>query len=368
MSAPTSNLSQSISGTLHAFLAFDWGEEVNLDEARKLAPAEPTELARRSRTPSSIAYRPTPLRFPLHPLRLELPELGLVEAASEATLFDFAAVSIALHIPFSVTCERLVAIAAGLAQPEAILRSAKASLEPLFERVKPAIREPLWVGLSEEYFVFQLPSDGPLTTEKLLADASSWLAGLVRLENGPLSSDEIAEAIRQRITYSPADLLVADWSAAVLVDRDCDETLQTIEFANVQLLELRHIDARIDDRLDAAYDTLAPFAHSWLPIWRTHAKPLRALGELKVEAIGLFERTNNALKLVGDQYLARVYRLLSSRFHLDAWEQSIRESLSVAQEVYRVLAEQAATYRTELLEIIIIALILFEIVMAFVRH
>ena len=32
---------------------------------------------------------------------------------------------------------------------------------------------------------------------------------------------------------------------AVLVDRECDETLQTIEFANLQLLEFRHIDNRL---------------------------------------------------------------------------------------------------------------------------
>lgn len=362
------NLPSVVSGTLHAFFAFDWGEEVNLETARKLAPAELTELARRSRTPSSIAYRPAPLRFPLSQMNLELTELGSVCANAEATLFDFAAVSIALHIPFKLAPGRLAAAAGALAQPESLVQSIRSAIEPLFLQLKPAIRQPLWAGLSEEYFVFQLPPDGQLPpAPTLLSESANWLAGLVRLEAGPLSSDEVTEALRQRISYSPDDLLIAEWSATVLVDQDCDETLQTIQFANVQLLELRHIDARIDDRLEAAYDTLAPFARSWLPFWRTHARPLRALGELKIEAAGLFERTNNSLKLMGDQYLARVYRLLSSRFHLNAWEQSIRESLTVSQEIFQVLADQAATYRTELLEMIIILLILFEIVMAFIR-
>lgn len=363
------SLPSVISGTLHAYVAFDWGEEVNLDAARKLAPAELTELARRSRTPPSIAYRPAPLRFPLSPVQLPLPELGTVQGTAEATVFDFAAASIALHIPFSVAAEKLSIIAGSLAQPEAVVQAVRTAIEPLYQQLKPAIRQPDWAGLSEEYFVFQLPPDERMpSAQTLLSQSAAWLAGIVRLEAGPLSAEEVTEALRQRISYSPTDLFVADWSATLLVDRDCDETLQTIEFANVQLLELRHIDVRIDDRLEAAYDTLAPFATSWLPFWRTHARPLRALGELKIEATGLFERTNNALKLMGDQYLARVYRLLSSRFHLDAWEQSIRESLSVAQEIYQVLSEQAATYRTELLEIIIIVLILFEIVMTFVRH
>src|SRR5206468_5396737 len=171
---------------------------------------------------------------------------------------------------------------------------------------------------------------------------AGWLAGLVRLETGPLSAQEIAEALRLHLSYSPDDLLVADWTAAVLIDRDCEETLGAIEFANLQLLEFRHIDARLDASLASAYRLVHPTTRSWLPWWRTYARPLRWLGELKVEANGLFERAGNALKLVGDPYLARVYRLLAARFHLETWEQSIDRSLRVAEDVYRVVADQAA--------------------------
>ena len=70
---------------------------------------------------------------------------------------------------------------------------------------------------------------------------------------------------------------------------------------------------------------------------------------------------------MGDQYLARVYQIVSGRFHLHQWAQSIERSLAVVQSVYQAVADQSATYRAEFLEILIIALILFEIVMAFVR-
>jgi hypothetical protein len=101
-----------------------------------------------------------------------------------------------------------------------------------------------------------------------------------------------------------------------------------------------------------------------LPFWRITARPLRLLGELKVEANELFERTGNVLKLVGDQYLARVYRLAGARFHLDAWERSILRKLEVAEGVYQVVADQGASFRMEFLEIIVILLILLEIVLA----
>ncbi|HKD38180.1 MAG TPA: hypothetical protein VKB78_15310, partial [Pirellulales bacterium] len=202
----------------------------------------------------------------------------------------------------------------------------------------------------------------------LLERHSPWVAGLARLETDLLSVDEIAAALHSFISYSPQDLLVPEWSAALLIDRDAGETLQTIEFANVQLLEFRFIDKLLDDRLADAYRLIHPLAKSWLPFWRMQTQPLRGLGELRIHANSLFERTGNALKLVGDQYLARVYRILAARFHLDEWERSIQRSLEVVEGVYRVLSDQAATYRTELLEIVVIVLIVFEILTAFLKH
>ncbi len=63
-----------------------------------------------------------------------------------------------------------------------------------------------------------------------------------------------------------------------------------------------------------------------------------------------------------------MYRILAARFHLDDWEHSIQRSLEVVEGVYRVLSDQAATYRTELLEIVVIVLIVFEILTALFRH
>src|SRR5207253_7576232 len=134
------------------------------------------------------------------------------------------------------------------------------------------------------------------------------------------------------------------------------------------LLEYRYIDNRLDERITAAYGLLHPVVRSWLPFWRNYARSLRALGELKLEANVLFERTGNVLKLVGDQYLARVYRLLAARFHLEEWEQSIQRKLDVTEGVYQVISDQTDTYRAEFLEIVVVVLILLEVVLALVRH
>jgi hypothetical protein len=354
-----------LTGTLHVYVAFDWGDEVDLEQARRLAPAGKHELPRRRRTPSSIAYRPPPLRFLLDPHPLDLAVAGAAPATAEATVFDFAAVSVALHVPFRLPLEQLIRVAARLADSTPLVRAARDAVRPLHRRLLPAIRQPEWRDdLSEEYFVFHLPPGQPLSAGVLLDGRADLLAGLVRLEDGPLSPEEVGEALRLHLAYSPADLFVADWAAALLLDRDCEETLQVIEFANLQLLEYRHIDNRLDDSLAVAYRLTGKEARSWGTFLRGHGRALRALGELKVEANGLFERTGNVLKLVGDQYLARVYRLLAERFHLPGWEGNILRKLETAEGVYQVLSDEANSYRTELMEVVVIFLILLEIILA----
>ncbi|HVU86713.1 MAG TPA: hypothetical protein VHD36_05300 [Pirellulales bacterium] len=354
-----------LAGTLHVHVAFDIGGEVNLDRARQLVPAESQSLPRRPRTPSSIAYRPPPLRFRLPPVRLALAELGEVALSVEATLFDFGAVSVALRAPFSQSPAGLVRLARALAEPSELVHAARQAFAPVYTNLLPSIHQPVWSDLTEEYFVFQVAPEGPLPAPaELLAEHGAWLAGLVRLEDEPLSPQEIEEALKSRISYGPRDLFVAEWSAAFLLDQDCGETLQIIEFANLQLLEFRFLDEQLDRRLGEAYRLIHPVRRSFLPFWRTHALPLRALGELRMEANDVFERTGNVLKLVGDQYLARVYRLLAGRFHLETWERSIERSLRTMEDVYSIVSDRADTFRAEFMEVVIIVLIALEIILA----
>ena len=248
-------------GTLHVYVAFDWGEQIRLDQAERQVPASRQELPRRRRTPPSFTYRPLPLHLALEPVTLEMPELGTVKAPAGLTLFDFGAVSLALACPSRCRCPRWCAWPARWPSQARWCKRRVQLLEPLFRQVLPAIDEPCWqTDLSEEYFVFQLsPSDRHL--EK---DATA-IAGLVHLESATLSASEVAEALRLQLSYSPDDVFIADWSAAVLIDRDCEETLQAVEFANLQLLELRHIDNRLDNSLAEASRAIEPWTRSRLP-------------------------------------------------------------------------------------------------------
>ncbi|TMB15987.1 MAG: hypothetical protein E6J71_17420 [Deltaproteobacteria bacterium] len=138
-----------------------------------------------------------------------------------------------------------------------------------------------------------------------------------------------------------------------------------LEFANVELLEMRFLDQRLDDALDESYETLSRRHYGLRQLPGSTRATLQRVGQLQVENAVLFEGVNNALKLLGDQYLARVYRLVSERFHLAEWDASILRKIQTLESIYQKLADQAANRRTEVLEWIVIVLIAAEIAIPF---
>ena len=142
-----------------------------------------------------------------------------------------------------------------------------------------------------------------------------------------------------------------------------------LEFLNVQLLEFRHLDRQLDLALAQAYETLrrpGGFAGRGLG-WRWGAanRDWKRLARLQVDAALLYESIQNALKLVGDQYLARLMSATGRRFHLSRWESSILRKIEVLESIYAKVNDAQAHRRAEILEWIIIALIAFEVVFGF---
>jgi uncharacterized Rmd1/YagE family protein len=75
---------------------------------------------------------------------------------------------------------------------------------------------------------------------------------------------------------------------------------------------------------------------------------------------------HNALKLLGDQYLARVHRAASQRLHLDDWERTILRKLQTMESIYEKMSDLQENRRMEVLEWIIIILIAISILLPFV--
>lgn len=364
---PAIDRGAGLDATIHLAFAFDVGYEIDLKQAATLLhEGEPAPLPRRRRTPESIQYRPAPLRLILPESGVVLPPVDGIEPAgasrTELALFDFGAASLVVSIPLRASREALTRLAGELSDLAEQTAAAQRVLEPWLKRLRPAVVDPELAEIREEFVLFELGE----VHEGWLVDHATWAASLVRLEAGPLSVGEIQEATRLNLSYAPNDVVVVDWAAALVADRQCADTLQVLEFANIQLLEFRHIDDRLDDRLEAAYRLIGPGPGRRPP--RADARAVRRIRELEVEATSLFERADNALKLIGDQYLARVFGMASTRFHLGDWEASIRRKLETVGDVYDLLVEQSGSRRMEALEVIVVVLIAVEVFLALFRH
>jgi hypothetical protein len=86
---------------------------------------------------------------------------------------------------------------------------------------------------------------------------------------------------------------------------------------------------------------------------------------LFIDVNELTDKTENALKIAGDVYAARVFALVAARLGLDHWKANVREKLKTLADIYRFAVEQAAMGRGELMELTIVAILVFELALFF---
>jgi hypothetical protein len=220
----------------------------------------------------------------------------------------------------------------------------------------------------EDYFIFEasgLPE--PVEAGAFCVEHADLLARVLRGESTPLAVEEVARVMEARISFGRNDVILVDWDAAFILDPDPADIRMVLEFANVQLLELRYLDGQLDQILERAYQLLSRRSR-----WRGIApgfmeEDRRELSALQVDGAILLERVTNALKILGEEYLARVYRLAAGRLHLADWDAVIVRKLSTVESIYQKISDRAAARRLELLEWVVIVLIAVEVVLA-LRH
>jgi hypothetical protein len=355
--------------TAYALFVFDLGQGVDLESCRRRlsSGAGQALIKGKRRAPRHFQFETPPLTISAQSPALAVGAHATVPGA-DVVLHDFGAVSVTYAIPFAGDVERLVELSCALADDETLLAGARRQVEQLMAAAGDAIRLPHLSELVEDYILFHVaePDDGLTPTAACGAHAQD-LARVLRAEPGALSEAEVAEALAQRISYGLDDLVLVDWNAAWILDRDCDEARAVLEFANVQLLEMRFLDQRLDRQLDRAYEYLSAGGSGWRPGALRFRTDLRPVGQMQVDGAILFERVGNALKLIGDPYMARVYRLAATRFRLGEWNAGILRKLDAMESIYQKISDRASTRRMEVLEWIIILLIALEIVLPFVQ-
>lgn len=363
-------MTRILQGQVVAMFAFDVGYEVSLERLSAMMATTPIQpLSRKKQTPTYLQYTQPPQILHLGIATGHFASPGTIQA----TVFDFGAVSITYR--WNLAAKEAVPLAQ-LPQLSADLYGlnleahAKEQVEALMLKIEPAIVRPRLADLVEDYYLFVLENlNEPLTAEELIANHRAALAQTLRFEKQKLSRMQQDEALAQCISYFEQDATLVDWNAAVIYDPDYEDTANVLELLNVELLEARYIDRQLDKRI-AEHGSLVRKRIEWpIPLRRPYRKSIEDLAELRVESALLAERVENALKLVGDLYLARLHSAAAKRFYLQEWETTISRKLEIVSDFYDLMNDRLHTAQSQALEVIIVILILVELILPFIgRH
>ena len=160
-------------------------------------------------------------------------------------------------------------------------------------------------------------------------------------------------------------MVIATWSSALVYDSEsgAQGSVEMLEYVNSQLLQFRYYDQLLDDELERIYAQLQKVG--WRQNWagRRYTRAARHVHSLFIDVTELTDRTENALKIAGDVYAARLFAMAGARLGLEQWRGNVREKLKTLDDIYRFAVEHTAMMRGEFLELIVVILILLEIVL-----
>ncbi|HWP24652.1 MAG TPA: hypothetical protein VNM15_10805 [Candidatus Binatia bacterium] len=357
------------SGWCYVNFAYDAARSINLEAAdrRIHETTKRPSIAHKRRTPSYFEYQPPPLHLSQDGETLRIGSFA-TRPGVDLMIYDFGAIAVVYTLPISGPFEDLLRLSEELYDNETLLADSRLRVDQILKVMGDAANQPHPSPFIEDYVIFHIQSFAqPTDPHWLCTEHARAIAQVLRAERQALSDQEVEDALAMRVSYSAEDVTIVDWNAALLLDREGEDIRAVLEFANVELLEMRYVDQKLDRALDQAYETLT--RHSWglARIFKSYGADLRSLAELQVDNAALFEGVNNTLKLLGDQFLARVYRMVNRRFHLDEWDESILRKLETLESIYEKISDQASTRRMEVLEWVIIFLIAFSIVLELIH-
>jgi len=354
------------SASVTAFYLFDVAESIDLVGLRNLigAGAEAVKFQPKPVTPDYVQYHEPPLMA-------DGEAFGIAEFDgfhARFKFFDYGVVSIALSRPFEGHWVDLIALSQKLVEKEPLEPRAEQACRAVVDRLRPAMRDVRAEFLSEDYVVFAVTAlDRPMTAETLVNARGEEIALLVRGEREALSRQEQEEILRHRLSYFAGDLVVPTWSAAFVYDTEAGvrAAFEILEFANSQLLQFRYYDTRLDQALEQIYAELQ--RPRWYDAFggRRYTRAAQQLHSLFIDVNEITDKTENALKMMGDIYAARLFNLVAARLGLDRWKQNVSEKLKTLDDIYRFAVEQTGMSRGNLLELTIILILLLELALVF---
>jgi hypothetical protein len=359
-------------GSILIYRVFDIAEEVNLARVEDLLKS-PLPGAIRSRLKFTLTPRQT-IIMRNAPITLGLGETEIlfqnepVKAEVSAKIWDYGVISILFQIPIPLgtTWEKLIEISARLEQDTIIDESAKYRAQDLSSLIQPALRDPhLWHEFEDYNIFFFEEIQGIRDCKELFNHVD--VARLIVAENNTELSDRAKRSILEStLQYSTSDLCVIDWNSALVIEPSGKkEVPEAIEFALTHLMEMRYYDALLDQKLTTLYDSIEQSRGKFFS--NRFSVLSREASARYIEFSEFIERVDNSFKVVGDFYLAKIFRVSNEEFRIPEWEGNILRKMGILSNLSALLQGEINVNRSLWLEITIVVLILFELITTFAK-
>ncbi|MCS7109412.1 MAG: hypothetical protein NZ903_01290 [Candidatus Micrarchaeota archaeon] len=354
-------------GKIHVYYIFDIASEILLEKLEKVFGKKPVEsqIQFTRLTPRYVQYTQPPYLITIGEKQIELSKDNKLQFKITAKLYDFGVVSLRFSTPFAGDLDQLAVLSSELVDNAALEKEAYKQLERIRKEIAEVLVKPLDSPHFEDYIIFVAKElDKKVSVNEIANQYGNKIAAVLRAETENLGESQIRDTLKTSISYFEDDVVFVDWNAAFIFDpRDSFDTLEVLEYANIELLELRTYDDILDKEIDKAYEDLSP-ANSPLTLIALDpfSKTLNRLEEVKLDVTQVIEKVENALKLVGDPYLAKVYSAASDSFKLMKWKESVREKLEIIEGFYNTTVNRIQNVRMLVLEAMIVLLFIVDII------
>jgi hypothetical protein len=354
-------------GRILIYRVFDIGKDVNLEATQKSFEST-AQRFRLNRSSKAMIINNAPLSLSIenskydalgHPLDLEI----------TAKIWHFGALSITLSasVPENISWNRLIELGNYLENDLHLHNIAKSRAEQIVQGMGSERNETVDWETYEDYICYFFKRlEGCEKSAKSIFDRYD-VFRLILSENNETLAEQIKESIfESTFQYSQDDIAIIDWNSALIIEPSGSLDIpDVIEFSLCQLLEMRYYDDLLDEKLTYLYSALEK---KHFGIFQNHYSKLsREAAQIYLEISDTVESVENSMKVVGDFYLAKIFRAASRRLRFTDWRDSVDQKLENLAQVSRLFVNEANEKRNQLLEIIIIILITLELVRTFIE-
>ncbi len=341
---------------------YDIGREIDIDLLeRDLAITHPTVRTRFLRVkPKSIMIEDPPLILKMDPARLNI-DGAEIEFTVIARIYVIGAISLCfVYEDPGGAPGQLMQTALSFAGQDMLAGAFDSYIRRLEETLAPHVR---MHRIDREFF-----EDYTIYVTDRLDDALDPAILLIG-EQTEISAQMREEITRNTLSYTPHDLAMLSWDAALFCNPEYPvDLIDLVEFANVQVLELRYYDREMSRQMEKMYDDIEQADRLWrFRKMRQYHGIMATQMEMYAEISEITERVNNLIKVTEDIYYARVYATALRVLRSNLWSESVDRKIEVIQENYSMLSDEVRIQHSYFLEWIIIILIALEFGLAIWR-